>query len=141
MAMRIVERLPQMSGQGLFEPRRDGVLQRLGFGVDFAPIQTEHTREEQFDQAMTSDNAAGLDHTSLSQSSPTAGFMHDPTGLRQAFQHPRNRRRANLKPGGDIGGRNERLIAPPAVDRLSGNLRPPRGMIPPMGFPAPQGNN
>src|SRR5579884_314778 len=57
MAVRIFERFAQVSGDGLLQTRRNGVLQRLGLGIDFAPIQAKHARQQQFHQAMSANDA------------------------------------------------------------------------------------
>ena len=43
-----------------FQPRRDGVFERLRLGVDFAPVQAEDARQEQFDQPMPANDAPRL---------------------------------------------------------------------------------
>ncbi len=43
-------------GQDFFA---DGVLQFLGFGVDFGPIEAEDSYEEEFDEAMSAEDVEG----------------------------------------------------------------------------------
>lgn len=40
MSMWIFERFTKVPGEGFFQPRRNSVLQSVGLGVHFAPIQT-----------------------------------------------------------------------------------------------------
>src|SRR6516225_4014213 len=51
MAVRIFKRLAKVVRNRLLEPRRDRVLQRLGLGVNFAPVEPEHAREKKLHKA------------------------------------------------------------------------------------------
>ena len=46
MPVRVFERLAEVVRDRLFEPRRDGVFQRLRLGIHLAPIELQHLREE-----------------------------------------------------------------------------------------------
>src|SRR5688500_14192739 len=46
VAVRVFERLAQVSGERFFEPRRNGVLQGIRLDVDFSPVQSEDAREK-----------------------------------------------------------------------------------------------
>ena len=60
MPVGILERLAQMSGDGLLQARGDGVFERFGLGIDLAPIETKHLSEKEFDQAVAANDAKGF---------------------------------------------------------------------------------
>ncbi len=65
VAVGIFVGLAQMSGDGLLQPGRDGMFERLGLGIDLAPIQAKHARQKEFHQAMPADDPARLGHALL----------------------------------------------------------------------------
>jgi len=36
------------------------MFERVGFGIDLAPVQAEHARQEELDEPMPADHAPGL---------------------------------------------------------------------------------
>src|SRR5579875_254196 len=118
MPVRVFQRLAQMSSDGLFQTRRNSVFQRLGLGIDLAPVQAKHTRQQQFYQAMTANDASRLADALWRQLRSAAGFIIDPASLSQTLEHACHRRGAYLQTFGDGQRRHHSLGAVEAVNRL-----------------------
>src|SRR5262245_1761844 len=91
MSMRIFERFSKVPGKGLFQPRRNGMFQGVGLGVHFAPIQSQNTRQKQFEEPMPADDAPSRGNAEIGQLRTAPNLVLNPSRLRQPFEHAADR--------------------------------------------------
>ena len=103
MPVRVLHRFPQMGRDRLFEPRRNGVLQRIGFRINFAPIEAEHARQKQLDEPMPADPAC-LGNARVGELHPLADAVLDQARRLQPLEHSGHRRRLHFEPRRDSTG-------------------------------------
>jgi len=116
VAVRVFQRLAEVLRQRLFEARGDRVFQRLRLGVHFAPIQAEDAGQKEFYEAVAADDPACLGQAAGGKSCALARLVRDPPVGGQAFQHPRDRRRADGEQPGDVGRGNDVVRPAEPVD-------------------------
>ena len=122
-------RLAEVCREGPFQPRGDGVLQRLGLGVHLAPVEPEHLREEEFDEAMAADDAAGLDAAGVGESCAVAGRVLDPACLVEPLEHAGDGSAFTFKSAAISAGEDDVLRPAQAVDRLEVILHGGGGLV------------
>ena len=77
-------------------------FQCLRLRVNLTPIESQHAREKEFDQTMSSNHPPRFPDARWSQLGSSARFVIDPTAIRQALEHACNRRRANLQTSSNV---------------------------------------
>ena len=118
MAVRILGRLAQVFGDGFFQARADGVLQRLGLGVDLAPVEAERARQQQFDEPVAADDAPRGGDALGGERRLVAGRVGDEAGFGEPLEHPGNRRGLDAGAGGDVAGGDRAVRAAELVNLL-----------------------
>ena len=93
------------------------MFQRFGLGVHLAPVEAQHARQQQFDEPMTANDSPRLGDAALREAGAAAGFVLDPAGLGEPFQHAGDGG-AHAQTGGDVGGRHLLIGAAQAVNGL-----------------------
>ena len=70
MAVRVFDRLAEVGRDGLLQPGRNGVFERLGLRVHLAPVEPQNASEEELDESVTANDAASLGDAALGQPAP-----------------------------------------------------------------------
>src|SRR5262245_15337217 len=116
--VRILQWFPEMGREGLLQPRGDGVLEGLGLGVHLAPVESQDAGEEQLDEAMSADDAAGFGEPAAGELGPAAGLVLDKPVFRQLLEHAGDGRGPDAEGPRDVIGGGDAARSADGVDRF-----------------------
>src|SRR5262245_46333357 len=94
------------------------MLECLCLRVYFAPVEPEHSSQEQFHKPMPTHDSTCFGHSEVAQLCPGARFVFDEAVLCQSFEHAGDGGGADFQSRGNLVGGNDAFRPAERVDRF-----------------------